>query len=142
MTENFNAELSHLITRLERSKKRSMRDVLAKNNLRISQSLFLTYIEHHPGSKQEDIANWLVVDKGAVARNAAKLEEMGYIRREVDPENRRGYRLFLTDRGLAASQEVNAERMKWSEELGKSLSEEERRQAVLLLIKMESSLNN
>ena len=142
MTEDFDSELSHLITRLERSKKRSMRDVLAKYGLRISQSLCLAYIEHHPGSKQEDIANWLVVDKGAVARNAAKLEETGFIRREIDPGNRRGYRLFLTDYGRTACEEVNAERTKWSEELGKSLSEEEKRQAVQLLKKMEESFIN
>ena len=77
MTEDFSREISHLITRLERTKKTALREVLAKYDLRLSHSLCLAYIERHPGTRQDDIAAWLVVDKGSVARNAAKLEEMG-----------------------------------------------------------------
>ena len=72
MTEDFSREISHLITRLERTKKTALREVLAKYDLRLSHSLCLAYIERHPGTRQDDIAAWLVVDKGSVARNAAK----------------------------------------------------------------------
>jgi DNA-binding MarR family transcriptional regulator len=48
---------------------------------------------------QEALARHFQVDKGAVARAARRLEESGFIRREIDPADRRAVRLFLTERG-------------------------------------------
>lgn len=48
---------------------------------------------------QEALARHFHVDKGAVARAARRLDEGGFIRREIDPADRRAVRLFLTERG-------------------------------------------
>ena len=48
---------------------------------------------------QEALARHFHVDKGAVARAARRLEVSGFIRREIDPADRRAVRLFLTEQG-------------------------------------------
>ena len=37
--------------------------------------LIVLYIRRHPGSRQEDIAEYYSLDKSSVARDARKLEE-------------------------------------------------------------------
>ena len=61
--------------------------------------LIVTYIGYYKGSSQEDIAVYYALDKTSVARDARRLEDMGHIRREIMPESRRQYRLYLTEKG-------------------------------------------
>lgn len=51
------------------------------------------------GLRQQDLAISTIKDKGTVARALTGLEEGGMIRREVDKEDRRQKRIFLTDKG-------------------------------------------
>lgn len=51
------------------------------------------------GLRQQDLAIATIKDKGTVARALSSLEENGMIRREVDVEDRRQKRIFLTDKG-------------------------------------------
>src|SRR5665647_11790 len=48
---------------------------------------------------QETLVRYYHLDKGTIARAVKKLEDSGYIRRIVDPANRRAVRLFLTEKG-------------------------------------------
>jgi DNA-binding MarR family transcriptional regulator len=61
--------------------------------------LIVLYTNRHPGASQEEIASFYALDKGSVARDARRLEDMGHIRRETVPNNRRQYQLFLTEEG-------------------------------------------
>ncbi|MFG6350318.1 MAG: MarR family winged helix-turn-helix transcriptional regulator [Oscillospiraceae bacterium] len=61
--------------------------------------LIVLYAGRHPGASQEEIVSFYAVDKASVARDARRLEDLGHIRREIDPANRRQYRLFLTAPG-------------------------------------------
>lgn len=61
--------------------------------------LIVTYIGKRPGSSQDEILTFYTLDKASVARGARRLEDMGHIRREIDPDNRRQYRMFLTETG-------------------------------------------
>lgn len=50
---------------------------------------------------QRELAERLRLEKSSVSRMAADMERKGLLVRERDPENRRFYRLRLTDRGRA-----------------------------------------
>jgi len=45
---------------------------------------------------QEILVRHYNLDKGTIARSVRKLKDAGYIRRIIDPDNRRAVRLFLT----------------------------------------------
>ncbi|MDD5959883.1 MAG: MarR family winged helix-turn-helix transcriptional regulator [Methanobrevibacter wolinii] len=48
---------------------------------------------------QEEIAKRCNINKGAVARSLKKLEDEGYLIREVDEDNRRQNKIKLTEKG-------------------------------------------
>ena len=52
------------------------------------------------GLSQQSLARRLLVVKSNVAALSQRLEAEGLIRRERDPEDGRGYRVFLTDAGM------------------------------------------
>jgi MarR family transcriptional regulator, temperature-dependent positive regulator of motility len=52
---------------------------------------------------QETLVRHYHLDKGTIARAVKKLETAGYIRRIIDPLNRRAVRLFLTEKGESAA---------------------------------------
>lgn len=59
--------------------------------------LFGLYIAD--GRRQQDLADIIGIDKAAVTRALARLEQSGYIRRVADEEDGRATRVFLTPRG-------------------------------------------
>ena len=90
-----NSVLSRLI-RINHQWHRVCRSELIPYNYVGVMHLIVIYIDHNPGSCQEDIAAYYSLDKTGVAR---RLEDMGHIRREIMPESRRQYRLYLTEKG-------------------------------------------
>ena len=93
-----NSVLSRLI-RINHQWHRVCRSELIPYNYVGVMHLIVIYIDHNPGSCQEDIASYYSLDKTGVARDARRLEDMGHIRREIMPESRRQYRLYLTEKG-------------------------------------------
>ena len=61
--------------------------------------LFMLYINE--GLTQQEMANRLQADKGAVARTLAQLEDQGYVSRRRDPADKRITRVYLTDKSKA-----------------------------------------
>ena len=55
---------------------------------------------HEDGVSQEQLANSIKCDRATSARSIARLLDAGYVRREVDPTDRRAYRVFLTEHGI------------------------------------------
>lgn len=93
-----NSVLSRLI-RINRQWHRVCRSELVPYNYIGVMHLIIIYICYYPGSSQEDIAAYYSLDKTGVARDARRLEDMGHIRREIMPESRRQYKLYLTEKG-------------------------------------------
>ncbi|MDO9035206.1 MAG: MarR family transcriptional regulator [Methanoregula sp.] len=86
--------------------------------------LMLLYKEQN--IMQETLVRHYHLDKGTIARAVRKLEDAGYIRRIVDPDNRRAVRLFLTEKGERVApvlQEINRE---WEEQVCTGLSRDEK----------------
>lgn len=65
-----------------------------------AQFPFLMLLLHEDGVSQEQLANSIKCDRATSARSIARLLDAGYVRREVDPTDRRAYRVFLTEHGI------------------------------------------
>lgn len=59
--------------------------------------LFALYLED--GQSQQSLSNRLLVDKSATVVAINKLEDLGYVERRKDEQDRRSYRLFVTEKG-------------------------------------------
>lgn len=86
---------------------------------------YLRYIHEHPGIRQEDLSCCHRIDKGAVSKSLRRMEELGYIRREANPQDRRAYRLFETERGADICRECQTMVQQTEEQLLDGLTDEE-----------------
>jgi DNA-binding MarR family transcriptional regulator len=74
---------------------------VAGQPLSVSQVFALHELDTDTPLSQRELAERLRLEKSSVSRMAAELERKGLLVRERDPDNRRLYRLRLTDRGRA-----------------------------------------
>jgi DNA-binding MarR family transcriptional regulator len=72
---------------------------LKEYNLGSGQYLFLIEVHIHEGINQRDLTSLMKIDKATTAKALIKLENLGYIDREKDVQDRRYYKIFLTDKG-------------------------------------------
>ena len=56
--------------------------------------------------KQHELADLLVVNRASAGGVIDRLERNGWVRREVDAQDRRAFRVHLTDEGIAKLKEV------------------------------------
>ena len=75
---------------------------------------------------QETLVRHYHLDKGTIARAVRKLKDAGYIRRIIDPDNRRAVRLFLTEKGEQIAPVLQAIHHEWEEQVLTGLSQEEK----------------
>jgi len=88
------------LIRINRHRMRGLRKALAPHGYAGTMHLILSYVCRTPGASQEQIACFYALDKTGVARDARRLEELGHIRRNTVPEDRRRYALYPTQEGL------------------------------------------
>lgn len=82
---------------------------------------------------QDDLVRHYRLDKGTIARSVKKLEDAGYIKRTVDPGNRRAVRLFLTKKGDRVIPQLRAIDREWEERICAGLDDHAQQSLALLM---------
>ena len=80
--------------------------LLQSHPLSVSQALALHELDTDTPLSQRDLGERLQLEKSSVSRLAAVLERKNLLVRERDPDNRRQYRLRLTERGRAMHRQM------------------------------------
>lgn len=106
------------------------------------QYVFLIHLYSNDGINQECISSNLNIDKGTTARALKRLEELGYIIRVVDEEDKRAYRVFLTDKAKYIEKEFFEILAEGNRVLTKDFTEEEKALAISLLKRMVNNSKN
>ena len=91
---------------------------------------YLIYIYDNPGCSQEDLANMFCQSKGNIAKVLKKLEDEGYIKREINPENRRKYMLTTTDKANELVPKIRQISKDWEVEVGLTDEDEHLKQRI------------
>ena len=99
---------------------------LAEIDLRPLEFRVLLYLIHHDGANQEEIADWLCVDKSVVARMVKRMVEHDYVTRSVNEQDRRAYRLFRTEKASAYQPEMVGILEEWEGIILEKVPEDER----------------
>ena len=95
------------------------------NNIDFNHDMrYIIYIYDNPRCSQEDIVNMFCQSKGNIAKVLKKIEDDGYIKREVNPENRRKYMLTTTERGNELVPKIRKISKDWEVEVGLSDEDE------------------
>lgn len=100
------------------------------------QHPFLLAVARHPGKSQDALAEHLVIDKGTTAKAIRTLEESGFIQRIIDPEDKRAYRLFVTEKGKEVGNVLDGMLLEWQDALFQGFTATEKQMARDLVKRM------
>ena len=125
------------ITEISRCGAQYRADRLAPMGLKACHASYLTEICDCPGISQEKLAGRICINKSNVARQAAVLEEEGFITRTPSPADKRVLQLYPTEKALAIMDDIRGILVCWEECIGHDLSEEEKELLSGLLAKMK-----
>ena len=127
--------LSYLL-RINRQRVRTQKAALAPYGYAGTMHMVLLHAYHNPGISQDDICCFFGLDKTGVARDAKRLEDLGHLRREIDPENRRQYKLYATEEGAKMVPVLQRISEEFAAKLTDGLPEEEQKHLLDLLEKL------
>ena len=79
---------------------------------------FIMMIYDNPNISQDDLVTISGHSKANIAKTLKKLEDQDYIKREVNPENRRKYMLKTTEKGDEIVPKIRQISRDWEKEVG------------------------
>ena len=112
-------------------------DQLAPMGLKSCHASYLTEICAKPGISQDGLARIICLNKSNVARQAAILEEDGFIIRKPSAADKRVVELYPTEKTLELMPQISLVLKSWETRIADSLTEEERQSLSDLLAKMK-----
>lgn len=92
------------------------------------------------GVTQRDIAEKSKVENSTTTRTLDKLEKLGLVERQADPNSRRSFRIYLTDEGRALRETLLPIPVKVNKEALSSLDLNEQKEMIRLLQKMVAAV--
>ncbi len=112
-------------------------DQLAPMGLKSCHASYLTEICANPGISQDGLARKICLNKSNVARQAAILEEDGFIIRKPSEADKRVMELYPTEKTLSLMPRISKILVCWENCIGDSLNEDERELLSALLARMK-----
>jgi len=141
MNENKNS-VSRWISLLHRHGHMYLGKQLKQYNINKGQYTFLNALYKKDGVRQEQLSDYLKIDKGTTAKAIKKLEDDNYIIRIVDANDKRAYNVYLTEKALKVKPIVRKAMMAWTDILFSGFNEEEKKTSLALLERMgENAIN-
>ncbi len=98
---------------------------LKKLGLTAAKATYLAAIRRHPGTTQEELATRLVYNASSVARQVESLEKDGFVLRTRSENDKRHFRLYITEKGEAVLPEVFRINNSFIEQMNSAFTEEE-----------------
>lgn len=109
---------------------------LAPYGIGKGQFLFLMVLFKNDGFLQDELAQYLKIDKGTTARAISKLEKNGYVQRVPNPKDLRSNYIYLTRRAEDIKPVICSIINKWTNILSSGMTAEEKEKAFELLTRM------
>jgi DNA-binding MarR family transcriptional regulator len=86
---------------------------------------YVFIITKNPGITQDELANELCINKSNVTRGLNHLEEMGFVERKSDENDKRILRVYPTEKMLAVLPEIQKASSEWMRLLSEGIPQEE-----------------
>ena len=132
-------DITRTMARLEKIKRRFMEEKLKKYKIKGSMFHIILFLNRNPGASQEELVEFIGIDKSGIARKCRRLEDLGYIYHEQSEENRRQYQLYLTSSGKDILPIIREGLSVWSDDIMIGIDESEQKKLIKLL---ETMLDN
>ncbi|MCK8076778.1 MarR family transcriptional regulator [Vibrio sp. 1CM2L] len=113
---------------------------LKKHGLTIALWPTMMCLWEEEGLTQRDIAAKSKVENSTTTRTLDKLEKLELVERRADPNSRRSFRIYLTEKGKALEEELIPVPVRVNKALMSELDAEEQQQMIMLLKKMVAAI--
>ncbi|RQU68168.1 MarR family transcriptional regulator [Burkholderia cenocepacia] len=123
----------YLVRRLNQIHYAMFQEECGHENVTPVQYGILTALSLRPGIDQTEIGMELGLDRTTTADVVKRLEDKGFVRRRVNPEDRRSRQAFITPEGLKVMNRLYGGMVAASDRMLASLSTSDRRKFVELL---------
>lgn len=120
----MNTSLGRLVAILYRNNQMYLNSQLKRYGITSAEVGILMSLFRKEGKTQEELSQWLHIDKAATTRTVRTLEEKNFIIRKQDEHDRRCNRIFLTEQGKALEPRVAPVVRAWSEHISSLAGEE------------------
>ena len=84
-----------------------VREITLAEGIPDSYRMVLMYLHRNPGSSQRNIAEFVGVTTSAINQVVKSMLEEEYLRKEVNPTDKRNSRLFLTEKGNQVAERLH-----------------------------------
>lgn len=111
-----------------------------KFDLQKGQYMFITRICENPGINLVNLSNMLKVDQATTTKAVKKLIDIGYLNKQQDENDKRGYKLTPTKKALEIYEVIIKEESKQLNISFKGFSEEEKEMADRLIERMSENI--
>ena len=92
---------------------------------------YIMFIYDNPNCSQDNLVSMFCQSKGNIAKVLKKLEDNGFIQREINPENRRKYMLNVTKKGRELVPKYRQISKEWEKKVGISDDDNEFKNKIL-----------
>lgn len=113
------------ITKIAREASKLTVRMMKESGIGSGEFDLLHLVRHTPGISQKEISQELNMDKGAVARRVANLEQKGFLVRKENPSDGRSQHIYATERADSLKHSKAAVETAFYSWLTEELSEEE-----------------
>ncbi|MEZ8104501.1 MarR family winged helix-turn-helix transcriptional regulator [Vibrio cortegadensis] len=113
---------------------------LKKHGLTVALWPTMMCLWEEEGITQRDIALKSKVENSTTTRTLDKLEKLGLVERQADPNSRRSFRIYLTEKGRAMEKDLLVLPAQVNRELLSSLDTDEQVDMIRLLQKMVAAV--
>lgn len=114
---------------------------LAPLGLNGATYLYLVVLDTHGSQKQDVFSQELALNKSCVTRSICRLEELGYVQREPDTNDRRVMLVSLSAKGKKIVPDIRKALEQFTTILNQGLSDKQAREAEKLLMSMRQNLS-
>lgn len=95
--------LMHGIARTRCAWNDHVREITLAEGIPDSYRQVIMFLHRNPGSSQRSIAEFVGVTTSAINQVVKSMQEEDYLRKEIDPFDKRSYKLYLTETGENAA---------------------------------------
>lgn len=124
-SDDSDIPLGLMVSMIYRTRLMFINEKIKNMDITAGQIPFLMELSHEEGISQDDLASHFHIDKGTVARALRKLEDNDYLYRKTDPNNRRRYIIYLTEKGKATVPQIIKINKEWESSIRSKISKTE-----------------
>lgn len=117
-----------------------MKKIAAEEGIPDSYRMVLTFLLHHPGSSQKEVAEYRNITTSSISQTVKEMVLTGYLTKESDGKDQRYVRLFLTEKGETCAREIRRKVQCADRKISGLFTEEREQQMKKLLLELSGIL--